>query len=74
MGKEECTGCWWGNLRVRGHWEDPDVDESIILRWMFGKLEGLRGLDGVGSGQGQVEGTREYGKELSGSIKIWGIS
>ena len=26
-------------------------------------------LDGVGSGQGQVAGTCEYGDELSGSIK-----
>jgi len=27
----------------------------------------LWGLDGVGSGQGQVAGTCEYGDELSGS-------
>ena len=27
------------------------------------------GLDGVGSGLGQVAGTREYGDEPSGSIK-----
>jgi hypothetical protein len=26
----------------------------------------LWGLDGVGSGQGQVAGTGEYGKEISG--------
>ena len=31
---------------------------------------GLWGLDGVGLGQGQVAGTCEYGKELSGSIKF----
>jgi hypothetical protein len=30
---------------------------------------GLWGLDGVGSGQGQVAGTCEYGNELSGSVK-----
>jgi hypothetical protein len=24
-----------GNLRERGHLEDPDVDERIILRWIF---------------------------------------
>ena len=29
----------------------------------------LWGLDGVGSGQGQVAGACEYGDELSGSIK-----
>jgi hypothetical protein len=29
---------------------------------------GLWGLDGAGSGKGQVAGTCEYGNELSGSI------
>jgi hypothetical protein len=43
--REGCTGCWQGNLRERGHWVDPDVDERIILRWIFRKLEGV-----VGSG------------------------
>jgi hypothetical protein len=37
--KEGCTGCWWGNLRERGRWGDPDVDRRIILRWMFRKWE-----------------------------------
>jgi hypothetical protein len=23
---------WWGNLRERDHWGDPDVDGRIILR------------------------------------------
>jgi hypothetical protein len=58
-----CKGCWWGNLRERWHWGDPDVDERIILIWMFRKLEGLWGLDGVGSGLGRVAGTCECGKE-----------
>ena len=31
--------------------------------------KGLWGLDGVGSGSGQVAGACEYGNELSGSIK-----
>ena len=29
---------------------DQDVDGRIILRWIFRKLEGSWGLDGVGSG------------------------
>ena len=23
-----CTGFWWGNLRVRDHWGNPDVDRG----------------------------------------------
>jgi hypothetical protein len=26
------TGFWWGNLRERDQWVDPDVDGRIILR------------------------------------------
>jgi hypothetical protein len=42
--------CWWGSLRERCHWGDQDVDGRIRLRWIFTKLEGVVGLDGVGSG------------------------
>jgi hypothetical protein len=38
-----CTGFWWGNLRERDHWGDPDVDGRIILRWIFRKWEGVVG-------------------------------
>jgi len=31
----------WGNLRERDHWGDPEVDGRIILRWIFGKWEGV---------------------------------
>jgi hypothetical protein len=30
---------WWGNLRERGHLEDPGVDGRIILRWIFRKRD-----------------------------------
>jgi hypothetical protein len=55
---------WWGDLRERDQWGDPDVDGRIILRWIFRKW----GLDGVGSEYGQVAGNCEYGNEPSGSI------
>jgi hypothetical protein len=44
LGKGEvCTGFWWGNLRERDHWGDPDVDGRIILRLIFRNWEGVMG-------------------------------
>ena len=40
---EVCTMFWWGNLRVRDHWGDHDVDRRIILRWILRKWEGVVG-------------------------------
>jgi hypothetical protein len=40
---EVCTGFWWGSLSEGDHWEDPDIDGRIILRWIFWKLEGVVG-------------------------------
>jgi hypothetical protein len=34
---EMFTVFWWGGLRERIHWGDRDVDERIILRWIFKK-------------------------------------
>ena len=42
IGREEIsTGFWWGTLRERVHLEDPGVDGKIILRWIFGKWDGV---------------------------------
>ena len=38
---EVSTGFWWGNLRERAHWGDPDVDGKIILRWIVRKWYGV---------------------------------
>jgi hypothetical protein len=43
MREEVCTGFWWGSLRERDHWGDPDVDGRIILRGIFRKWEGAVG-------------------------------
>jgi len=30
-----------GNLRERDHWGDPDIEWRIILKWIFGKWQGV---------------------------------
>jgi hypothetical protein len=43
MGKGEMhTEYWCGNLRERNHFEDPDLDVRIILRWIFRRWDGGR--------------------------------
>ena len=62
-----CTGFWLGNLRERDHWGDPDVDGTIILRWIFRKWEEVVGTGWSWLRIGTGGGTCEYGVELSGS-------
>ena len=53
-----CTGFWWGNLREKDHWGDPDVDGRIILRRIFRKWEGVVGTEWswlrIGTGGGHL--------------------
>ena len=53
-----CTRFWWGNLREGGHWGDQDLDGRIILRWIFGKGEGVVGTGWswlrIGTGGGRL--------------------
>jgi len=55
---EGCTGFWWGNLRERDHWGNPDADGRIILRWIFRKWEGVVGTGWswlrIGTGGGHL--------------------
>ena len=34
------AGFWWGNVTERANLEDPGLDERILLRRIFGKLDG----------------------------------
>jgi hypothetical protein len=43
--EEVHTGFWWGNLRERGHSEDPGINERIILKWILKTWNG--GLDWI---------------------------
>ena len=48
MGRAEVyTGFWWGNLRERVHLEDPGLDGSIKLRWIFKKLVRGGGMEWI---------------------------
>jgi len=38
-GGRTCTGFWWGNLRERDRWGEPDGDGRIILRWISRKCD-----------------------------------
>jgi hypothetical protein len=39
-----------GNVREGDHLEDPGIDGRIILKWIFERLDGGRGLDQSVSG------------------------
>ena len=67
MTGQVCRGFWWGNLRERDHWRDPDLDGRIILRWIFRKWERVVGLDGVGS-------DRDRWRALVSTVMNFGVS
>jgi hypothetical protein len=63
------TGVWRRNLREGDHLKGPGVNGRIILKLIFEKWDEGHGLDRSVSGYGQVAGSCECGKKLSGSIK-----
>jgi len=55
---EGYTRFWWGNLKERDQWGDPDVDGRIILRLILRKWEGVVGTGcnwfRIGTGGGHL--------------------
>jgi hypothetical protein len=46
MGEERGVyGVWWGSLRERDHWGDPDVEGRLILMLIFLKWDVGYGMD-----------------------------
>ena len=43
---EEYIGLWWGNLKEREDLEDPSVNGSITLQWIF-KTWGVEAWTGL---------------------------
>jgi hypothetical protein len=73
MGEMRNTKFWLESLKGRDHSKDEDVDERIILRWIFWKYGFGYGLDSCGSGWEPVMGSCEHCNEPSGSIKGGGF-
>ena len=60
------TGFWWGNLRERDYLQDPGVDVWITLDGTSGRGLLGHGMDGSGSGYGQLASICDCGNEPSG--------
>jgi hypothetical protein len=44
------VGYWWGSQKERDHWEDQDIGEWAILKWI---LERWDGMDWINVAQGR---------------------
>jgi hypothetical protein len=64
------TGFCWGNLRERGHFEDPSVNGMIKIKIYLQEVEyGEMDLVKLAQGRNKVADTCECSNESSGSIK-----
>ena len=65
---EVFSGFWWGNITVTDNLEGLDIDERMILKWIFKKQNGEVGwIDLAGYGDKWL--AREHRIELQGFIK-----
>jgi hypothetical protein len=64
-------GYWYESQRERDYWEDQDVGQWTILRWILERCDGVVWTGLVWLKMGQVESFCEFGNEPSGSIKCW---
>jgi hypothetical protein len=62
------------NLSKRDHYEDLGLNETIILKWIVKKWNGIRAVDLSGSEQIQVAEFYECDNEPSNSIECGKIS
>jgi hypothetical protein len=70
MGKERMrTGCRWESQKERDNWEDQDVREWIIIRWILERKDGVVWTGLVRQGYGPVEGSCEHSDKPSVSLK-----
>jgi hypothetical protein len=68
------TAFWWENLREKRHFEDPSLDEKIILKWIFRKWNEGHGLDYHDTELEQMAGSCECGNEYLSFFLMQGIS
>ena len=60
--REVCSGFWWGSLRERDHWGDPDT------RWEDNIKMDLQELGGGGGDWMELAQDRDRGRALVNTV------